>query len=218
MNELRILDVLPELGKINALIKNLMKQMGTDDPNEAIRRFNAGEWVVSQRTCRWREENGVIRFTVTSDGTTGPQWIKSLKNQGLIYEWARDVLNSSDFVPTNGVRYEVAVLKGILFPDEDRVTKKIRAEASRRNLAKAHPEIACLAQRTFTDKDLEEMGLSWIVAMHDPIKDAGGDPRLLSVDRRDSGCSLDAGYDDPYGRWCRGRGFAFVVSQVSLGS
>lgn len=39
-----IQDVLP--GKLNALVKNIMSQMAIDDPNEAVRRINAGEWVV----------------------------------------------------------------------------------------------------------------------------------------------------------------------------
>lgn len=36
-----IADVLP--GHLNAMVKNLMRQMGVEDANEAVRRFNAGE-------------------------------------------------------------------------------------------------------------------------------------------------------------------------------
>lgn len=185
---------------------------------EGVARFLRGELVVCEPIRRWREKNGVIFFTLRSDGTTGLQWIESLEKQNLIYKGARDVMSSPDFVPTNGVRYEVAVLKGILFSDEDRVTKKIRAEANRRNLTKAHPEIACLIQRTFTAEELEAMDLAWIIAMHDPIKDSDGDPSLLKVDRVGGGCSLDASFDGPGREWCRVFGFAFLVSQVSLGS
>lgn len=38
-----------ETGKLNALVKNHMAQMGIDDPAEAVRRVNAGEWVVKER-------------------------------------------------------------------------------------------------------------------------------------------------------------------------
>ena len=46
--ELSILDVWPDLGKINALVKNIMVQMRIKDPVEAIRRVNANEWVVKE--------------------------------------------------------------------------------------------------------------------------------------------------------------------------
>ena len=67
--EFAIADVLP--GKLNALVKNLMRQTGETDPNEAVRLVNSGEWVISKPTRSWREEGGVIFFSVTSDGTTG---------------------------------------------------------------------------------------------------------------------------------------------------
>jgi hypothetical protein len=156
----------------------------------------------------------VIYFSVTSDGTTGSQWIKRLERKGFqTSDWARQVLNSPDFVPTSGVTTEIAVLKGMLFEDADRITKNIRAEASRRNLTKPNPEVACLIREAFSDEVLETMGLSWIVVMHEPIKDSGGGPRLLVVNR--DGRWLNADYGHPDGRWGRGNGFAFVVSQVS---
>ena len=44
MSEFAIAEVFP--GRLNALVKNLMSQMAISDPNEAVRRVNAGEWVV----------------------------------------------------------------------------------------------------------------------------------------------------------------------------
>ena len=38
-------------GQLNALVKNLMRQMGVSDPAEAVRRVNAGECVISQSKC-----------------------------------------------------------------------------------------------------------------------------------------------------------------------
>jgi hypothetical protein len=59
------------------------------------------------------------------------------------------------------------------------------------------------------------MGLFWIVTMHKPIKDSGGDPKLLGVGRGDNGFWLGASHDNPGNRWDCGGGFVFVVSQVS---
>jgi hypothetical protein len=206
---------LPGLGRLNALVKNLMRQIGTDDPNEAIKCINSGEWVLTRRASRWREENGVIYFTVTSDGTSGEDWITRLEAKGYkVSDYAKSVLRSSDFVPTNGITTEIVVLKGELFEEETRVAKNIREEAQRRGLASPNPEVACLIRELFMNKELEEMGLWAVVAMHEPIVDSSG-PSLLGVDRDDDGGWLYAYCDEPDRRWNRDYGFAFVVARVS---
>lgn len=165
---------------------------------------------------RWHEENGVIYFEVTSDGTTGPQWIERLEKKGFrLSKWAKDVLLSSDFKPTTGVTYKVAVLKGTLFTDKNRITRKIRAEAERRKLEKPHAEVTCLIRELFSDKELKAMDLWWIVVFHEPINDSAGDPNLLYADRYDEGRWLSPYYVRPDDDWHSGSGFAFAVSQVS---
>ena len=208
-----------EVGKLNAMVKNTMRQMSITDPNEAIRRINSGEWIVSEPTAPsadgWREQDGVIYLSVTSDGTTGPEWITRLESKGFrIGDYAKSILRSLDFKPTSGVTTEIAILKGILFEDNDRITKKIRAEADKRKLSEPNAEVACLIRENFSDDDIEAMGLIWIVTMHEPIKDSDGDPRLLFALRIDDGRWLGAYDDDPGYRWSRGYGFAFAVSQV----
>jgi len=163
----------------------------------------------------WREQDGVIYFSVTSDGTTGPQWIERLEKKGFrIGNYAKSVLRSDDFKPTSGVTTEIAVLKVMLFKDNDRVTSKIRAEASRRGLIKPNAEVTCLIREMFTDKEIEAMGLWWIVTMHEPIKDSVGDPLLLDAYRYDGGRWLGAFYDGLGRGWSRDGGFAFAVAQV----
>src|SRR3989338_997685 len=191
MTEFAIAEVMP--GKLNALVKNIMLQTGEIDPNEAVRLVNSGEWVVTKPTRSWREEDGVIYFSVTSDGTTGEDWIKRLEGNGFrVGDYAKQVLRSPSFKPTKGVVTEVAVLKGMLFEDNDRIMKKIRAEADKRKLGKPEPELACLIREKFTDKEIEAMGLIWIVAMHEPINDSDGVPVLLYADRYGDGRWLHA--------------------------
>ena len=193
-----------------------MSQIGIDDPIEAVRLINSGEYVVSKPACRFRERDGVIYFTVTSDGTTGEEWIKRLEKKGFrVGDYAKSILCSEDFKPTNGVITEIAVLKGMLFNDSDRVTKKIRAEADSRQLTKPNAEVACLIREMFTDKEIEAMGLVYILTMHEPIKDSGGDLGLLGVCRGGDGRWLGACCGSPGFRWFLVGGFAFVVSQVS---
>ncbi len=218
--EFAIAEVKP--GKLNALVKNIMAQTGVSDPNEAVRLVNSGEWVVSKPCRSWHEEDGVIYFSVTSNGTTGENWITRLEGKSFRPgNYAKSVLRSPNFKPTSGVTTEVAVLKGMLFEDNNRVTKKIRAHAEKfktsdkRKLTTPNAELAGLIREKFTDKEIEDMGLVWIVVMHEPINDSDGAPYLLGADRGGDGRGLSAFCVEPDSRWDRGYGFAFAVSQVS---
>lgn len=195
-------------GQLNAIVKKL-------GGHDMALRFLRDELSVSEPTRSWREEDGVIYFSVTSDGTTGEDWIKRLEgNSFRVGDYAKQVLRSPDFKPTNSLSTEVAVLKGMLFEDNNRITKKIRAEADKRKLSKPNAELACLIREKFTDKEIEAMGLIWIVAMHEPINDSDGVSYLLSARRSDVGRWLGACDGGPDGGWDRGRGFAFAVLQV----
>jgi hypothetical protein len=199
------------VGTINATFKTLARQMGIDDAAEVARGINSGEWVVVRAKKFWREGD-LICFEVTSHATTGAEWNQLYGFK--IGEIARSLLLSPGFKPTSGVTTKVAVLPGTLFADANRTTENIRAEADGRDLAKIviNPEVACLILEKFSEEDLKEMGLGWIIAMHNPIMGSGGSPRILGVYRLDGGCRLGAFYDGPDGRWDRGIGFAFVVS------
>lgn len=53
--EFAIAEVMP--GKLNALVKNIMRQTGETNPDEAVRLINSGEWIVSKPTpsfTTWR--------------------------------------------------------------------------------------------------------------------------------------------------------------------
>ena len=196
-------------GQLNAIVKKL-------GGHDMALRFLRDELSVSEPTRSWREEDGVIYFRVTSDGTTGEYWIKRLEGNGFrIKYYAKQVLLSPDFKPSSGVTIEVAVLRGCLFEDNDRDTAKIRAEGALRKLSKPNAELACLIREKFTDKEIEAMGLWYIVAMHEPINDSDGDPFLLNANRYDVGRWLSACSVRPGSRWYRDYGFAFDMSQVS---
>ncbi len=197
------------LGQIEAVVNKLG---GMDGMNKFLR----GELIVSEPTRSWREEKGVIYFSVTSDGTTGEEWIARLESKGfLVGDYAKSVLRSKSFKPTTGITYEIAVLKGEFFSDSDRITKTIRKEAKNRKFSTPSAEVACLIREKFSDKELEAMRLYWIVAMHEPIKDSDGGPLLLCALRNGYGSWFYARYGYPGSGWNRSDGFAFVVSQVS---
>lgn len=204
-------------GKLNDLVKSIMRQTGTNDPNEAIRLVESGDWIVSKLTA--------IYLSVKSDGTTGPDWEKWFdKNNYDLSLNERFILNSSDFKPTKkGTIHNIAVLKGMFFEEGGRITKNIRAAAyagtyagtfiQNQKLFDPNAEVACLIREKLSDEEIKAKGLSRIVVMHEPIKNSVGFPWLLCADCGNGGCSLNAWSGRPDFMWHRGDGFAFAVSQ-----
>lgn len=183
-------------------------------------RFLRGELAVSEIRHHaprvWRGVHGVVYLSVSSDGTTGPQWIERLKKAGhRVSDRAKQALNSKDFVPTSGVIYEIAILTSVIFGDLDCVTTKICVEAGKRGLARPNVEIACLIRANFTQKDITAMGIYSIVVMHEPTKGCGDCPHLLEVLHEPDHLDLHAVPSDPVCGWGGGRGFAFIRPQVS---
>lgn len=210
-----------QTGKLIARISENLPDMdstimqGWIDNPKGLQTFLGGLNPPKVETTRsWREEDGVIYFSVTSDGATGEQWISHLERHGFrVGEYAKQVLRSKDFKPTSGVTTEVAVLKGMLFSDNDRITSKIRAEANKRKFKKPNAELACLIRVKFTDDEIKAMGLARTVAMHEPIKDFDGGPDVLGASRDGGGRWLDAYDDDRPGLgWGREIGFAFRLA------
>ncbi len=192
-----------------------VKRLGEGDWAAKILPFLRGNAVVAQSPRLWSEADGVVTFSVTSDGTNGKAWIKRLEENGLrVGDYAKRMLGSAAFRPTMGVATQISVLKGELFADNDRVTRNIRTEADRRKLEKPNAEVACLIREMLTDQDLEAMGLWYIVAMHEPIDVSGDDPYLLAAHRGGDGRWLSAYHDLPDRRWFRYNGFAFVSPRV----
>jgi len=199
-------------GQLSAVLCEFGKQAGVST-GEGIRMLQRGDLVIMRPERRWREENGVIYFTVVSDGTIGPEWIERLVRQGYrLSRWAKDVLKSKHFQPTTGVSYEIAVIKGDTYSDEERVTYKIREDAAARGFSEPSAEVACLIREKFLDKELKAMGLMWIAVMHEPITGSGGAPHLLSADRHGYGYWLDADLGRSGFRWEPSDGFAFCRS------
>lgn len=175
--------------------------------------FLRDELVLVKPNHKWCEYGGIIYFSVTSDGTTGEGWITRLESRGFrVGEYAKQLLRSADFKPTTGVTTDIAALKGTLFEDDDRITKKIRTLARGLKFEAPNAEVACLIRDKFSDEEIEAMGLTWIITMHEPIEDSDGYPGLLGAGRDGSGRWLRAYSGRPDDRWVRDDGFAFAVS------
>lgn len=162
----------------------------------------------------WSEKNGIIHLSVTSDGTTGPEWIKRLEGEGydLSGYAKRAVLESPDFIPTFGVTTRI-VIPRVWVSEKPYTCDRIYAEAQIRRWTEPNVETACLIRMALTDAEIEEWGFCRILVMHKPIRRGTNDPVRLYVYTRESGKCLRAyvsktGYKMP-DDW----GFAFEVPE-----
>src|SRR3989344_1099561 len=165
------------LWKLETAVNKLVID-GRRDPEVVIKTLQ--RIVDEPQARRWFEKDGVVYFSVTSDGVT-----------------------------TN-----VGVLKGMLFQDNDLITKEIRAEAARRALTEPNAELTRLIREKFTEKEIEAMGLWHIVVMHEPVSDSGGIPGLRRAGRDCFGRWLYECCDGYAFGWFRGLWFAFAVSSA----
>ncbi len=128
-------------------------------------------------TTSWREEGGIIFFTVKSDGTSGDEVTKRLRtttSAGLL-------IRNSKFKPTTGVTIDIVVMKGSLFSKEKRKTPNIFVEAKNREYVSPSLEVVFLIRSMFTDGQISKMGLSRITTMHKPIKCRDVSPSFMTV-------------------------------------
>lgn len=213
----------------NSVNPDIFQKTVIEDPVETGRRFtdflnngchvsvvvNPGVTPSIPEGKKWTEVDGVIYLSVTSNGRSGEEWIAHFEKNGIrLSKYSKDVLRSPDFKPTNGITYNLAVLRGTFFSDSNRITRKIRAEGDKRGWTKPEAEVGCLIRDLLSDEEIEQLGLWWIVAMHEPIKDSGRGPRLLYAYRNDGGHWLGACWGGPDNEWSDSGAFAFLVSQV----
>lgn len=180
---------------------------------------------------RWHREGDIIYFheTFKSDGTDGAGWIKRHGKRGVyVGSYAKSVLlfkpgpkrpKKAYFAPTTGVVYAPIALCGTFWKtDAERLTKNIRAESQseKRGWLKPHPELVCLLREAFSDEELKEMGIWYLVGLHDPIEDSVGVPHLLRACRDGNGPRLHACDDRPGGGWGDNGAFVSVLPQVEV--
>jgi hypothetical protein len=198
-------------GVLNALVKNIMAKMEINDPVEAVRRVNSGEWIVSPVP--------VTYLTLPpTEGLTGLDWVERLEDKDIkIEDEARNILLGPKFKPTSGVAYNVAIMRGELFQDSGRYTSRIREQARLRKFRTPNLEVACLIRENLTDEQITSMGLKQINTMHEPIKQSEKPSRdgvyyLNSC--YDDGPELGVSADFPGHEWYDYNGFLFLAASI----
>lgn len=162
----------------------------------------------------WRKEgNGIIRFAVTSNGMTGPEWIEHLKNKGCdVVPPVENILRSKQFEPTKGITTEIAVVTESILSTSHHTLLQIKSAAKEKGMmGNLNLEIACLIRDSITREDILKMGLLYLVVMHRPVVD-GGTSFYLAVCGNHEAEYLATAADSRYYRWGQGYGFAFTLS------
>lgn len=178
-----------ETGKLNALVKNLMRQINISDPHEALRLMNSGEWLVSPMGRDFLLSSGTIFFSLPpSDGTTGAQWIKRLEAAShSVDDSVKESLLSPAFIPTSGITYIMAILRGSLFPEHRCTTIEARKFGRKFGFEAPHPEASFLMREMLTNAIMRAMRIQWITMMHSPYL-FGSAHHLFSI-RKDGDAS-----------------------------
>lgn len=95
--------------------------------------------------------------------------------------------------------------------DADRTTDALRKRGLEFGYQKPPAGIMPRIRASVSDKQMEEMGIWYIAALHDPIKDSDGNPRVLDSDRNVAGLWLGAHWARPGAQWDACGAFAFLV-------
>lgn len=149
--------------QLDEFLGRIMVQMKEKDPIKAVNLINSGEVYLANIKTGWEKTDDTVSFSVISDKTSGPQWLKRLKNKGVyVDDTAKKMLLSKDFKPTDEV-----VTKVVIF----RVPYAMFGESSPEPIAEAKGvieaangmELACLIRDKFTNQQFFLMGCSMLV-------------------------------------------------------
>lgn len=163
-----------------------------------------------------REEECLLQYSVPVEARgSGAERVKDLRAKGYrVGTGTEDSIISPQFTVTPLGTTNIVIVKGRLFEDQDRITASIRKYAENRGLQNPNPDIACVIREMVSDKEIEVMGLDWIVCMHEPIvkkREDSEELNLLVVSRTGEGNVLLQYSGEPEVSWSAYDGFAFIA-------
>lgn len=156
----------------------------------------------------WLERDGVIRFSLVSNGKTGNRLINFLERSGLhIDEMDRVILRAAKFSPISAEKINVVILKGNTFSPDTRTLRNVCARAKEMSLKMCGVEVSCLILDKFTRAEIISMGLRRIVVFHRRVSH----PLLIGIECGSDELHLKLFNDDQDEWWESDTGFAFIA-------
>jgi hypothetical protein len=171
------------------------------------------------KTLPFINKDNAIFCTIQTTGRTGRGWIKHFSKKGVkVSAYARSFL-LTEFKPTQNQTKKIVILKGESLTEKQRSSEGVYAEGKRLGYVKPDPEIACHLRDMFTDEQLESMGFTMIIIMHESVKwpDSDGHHLLLSLGKVNGGNWFGTAVDTvgditrTEDRYYKQDGFAFEV-------
>ena len=158
-----------------------------------------------------RNEHDHVVLTFTSLDLIGAAEIERLEGVGYcVSSYAKSCLLSTkdDSYDKHhrleaGRIYKVALMPGKEIEcDSDRTTANLRKRGMELyGYGKPLGGLIPRVREILSDKQMEELGIWYATALHDPITGSGGDPDVLDADRNGDGRWVNADWDEPDDQW-----------------
>lgn len=152
---------------------------------------------------------------LTTLGLSGKDWITRLeKGKYNIGSYAKELILSREFKaarPKKGKELNIEFVKVADLGKSYATTAELKKYAQEKGWAVPTPEVALLIREAMSNKDIEELGVWYVAALHEPIVDLNGYPLVLYAIRDVDGRWVSADWDRPRHEWSTDGAFAFVV-------
>ena len=165
-----------------------------------------------------RNEHGHIIISITGFAVTGKQEIERLEAAEFrINNWAKSCLASKKkdgYDKRHRLEYGRAYTVALV-PTKDVPGNRTTAEGREHGASFGYEQplagVIPRIRETVSDEMMKAMGSWYIAALHEPIADSDGVPRVLGASRRDGGRRVSACGDYPGSQWRDDGALAFLV-------
>ncbi len=169
-----------------------------------------------------RNEHGHVVLTFVGLDLTGAAEVERLEEaRNRVSDYAKSCFLSTreDSYDKHhrleaGRIYKVALMPGKeIERDADRTTANLRKRGMEHyGYGKPVGGLVPRVRENLSDKQMEELGIYYAAALHDPITDSDGDPFVLYANRLDGGQRVNTYWDVPDNQWDDIGAFVFPVS------
>jgi len=204
-------------GQLDAALMKIGQDAGMGTA-EGINAWLRGDLIIQKPFPFSINEHGHYVFTITGRDFTGEQEIARMeKGNFRLSNRVRQILTSinADSYDVNhrledGREYNIVLVPGHEV-EENRMTANIQKYARSFGYGRPFAGVMPRIREAVSDKQMEQMNISYIACLHMPIEDAGGDPRVLGAPHFGGGLWSNMYWDSPDSRWNSDGAFAFLV-------
>ena len=180
-------------GKLNSLVKKIMDQTDTDDPIEAVRLINSGEWFLTKSIWNRNKTDNSVELSVVSNGLTGAKSVEHLLKIGYSFYdedktsgqqpehsvLAKEFILAQNFETNKNKVYNLV----ILFFNKNVLLSEVKKVANEKGLKEANSEIVTLLPGIIFEKDFRSWNVNHLVVVNKSILINGFQSVLVLTNR-----------------------------------